>query len=75
MSLLQSICDRFPKVNFLLFIERIWCACMLLSYPCCYGFQVLGDIFRIVYFVSTMVLNLHLYSQQIETVELILPHV
>lgn len=46
--------------------------CLHVSYfsPGCHGFQVLGDIFRVLYFVSTMVLNLHLYSREIESADL-----
>lgn len=64
ISLLQILLWQiFPQASFFIFIARIWPCMLLLFHPCCYGFQVLGDVFRILYFVSVMVLNLLLHSR------------
>lgn len=77
MSLLQSICDQFFQNPISLFSlkESGVLACSLPSHRCCYSFQVLGDIFRILYFVSTNGTEFpSAQSAEIESVELTLPH-
>lgn len=61
----RSICDRFfPRANFLIFTAKIW-PCLHVSFlPFLLLWLLSACVLRIFYFVSTMVLNLLLHSQQ-----------